>query len=345
MKIEKHYFGDTETHKRVDLFILSNANGVAVKLMTYGGRIIELHAPDRSGQSGNIVLGFDNLAPYLQKNPYFGATIGRVANRISQGRFTIDHKPYYPSVNEGANTLHGGLIGFDGRVWSADEVDTLGNRSLRLQYFSPDGEEGFPGNLRVSTTYTLLDNNELRIDYMATTDLATTVNLTNHSYFNLKGPGNDTILDHRLTIYADQYTPTNESQIPTGQIVKVAGTPLDFTTPHVIGERIAQVPGGYDHNYVLNGPPHQMKRAARVEEQSTGRALEIETTQPGIQFYSGNRLDGKLTGIGGVYHKHAGLCLEPQHFPDSVNHPNFPSTVVRSDQGYQETAVYRFLTF
>lgn len=344
MKIEKHFFGQSETNERVDLYTLTNSNGIVVKITNFGGRITELYTPDKTGKLGNIVLGFDNLKQYEQKNPYFGATIGRVANRIASGHFTIDHKIFHTPINNGPNTLHGGLIGFDRRVWEVEEKTENGLNSLRFHYFSPDGEEGFPGNLQAYCYFSLLDNNELRMDFVATVDLPTIVNMTNHSYFNLKGPGVGTILDHRLTIYADKYTPRDENLIPTGEIAPVAGTPGDFTKPHLVGERIGELPHGYDHNFVLNSREKQMKRAARVEEDTTGRVLEVATTQPGVQFYSGNFLDGTLVGIGGAYPRHAALCLETQHYPDSIHHPNFPTTILRPGQEYRETAVYRFST-
>jgi aldose 1-epimerase len=344
MKIERHFFGKCETDQDVQLFVLSNANGITAKVITFGGRITELYTPDRAGKSGNIVLGFDNLNQYEHDKAYLGATIGRVANRVTGGFFHIDHKPFRLRTNHGPNTLHGGLLGFSHQVWDADETEVAGSRTLRLRYFSRDGEEGFHGNLRATTLFTLLDDNELRIEFIATTDLPTAVNMTNHAYFNLKGPGVGTILDHRLSVNADQYTPTDENLLPTGQIAPVAGTPMDFTKPHVIGERLSQLPRGYDHNYVLNGGTNQMKQAARLEEDTTGRVIEIETTQPGLQFYTGNSLDGTIVGIGGPYPRNSALCLETQHFPDSMHHPNFPSIVLRPDQEYRQTAVYRFST-
>jgi aldose 1-epimerase len=345
MKIERHHFGKTDIDEPVDLFTLKNTNGLTVRFANYGGRITEILVPDRAGRFANVALGYDALAPYVDQNPYFGAIVGRFANRIADGRFVIDAYPYETPRNNGANTLHGGLLGFDRRVWEASEVDVPGGRGVRLFYHSPNMEEGFPGNLDVTVTYALLDNNEFRIDYLATTDRPTPVNLSNHTYFNLKGAGNGTVLDHALRLHASHYTPVDESLIPTGEIRAVAGTPMDFTTPHKIGSRLADVRGGYDHNYVLDGRnAGQLTDCARLEEETTGRVLEIRTTEPGVQFYSGNFLDGSITGPGGAYVKHGGLCLETQHFPDSVNQPTFPNTVLRPGEEYRQTTTWRFST-
>jgi aldose 1-epimerase len=344
MKTEQQSFGTAETGQKVDLFILSNNKGMTAKVTTFGGRITELHVPDKAGKSSNVVLGYDNLKQYEHKNPYLGATIGRVANRIAGGHFQIEHKPYHTPVNNGPNTLHGGLLGFDRRVWQADETEVAGQRVLRLRYLSPDGEEGFPGSMHATATFALTDNNELRLEFIATSDLPTAVNMTNHSYFNLKGAGVGTILDHRITLYADQYTPSDESLIPTGEIASVKGTPYDFLQTHTIGERIEQTPRGYDTNYVLGGTSGHMRHAAKVEESTTGRVMEVHTTQPGIQFYSGNFLDGTLVGIGGPFVRHGGFCLETQHFPDSVHHANFPSILLYPGKEYRESALYRFST-
>jgi aldose 1-epimerase len=338
MSIERSNFGRLPDGRAVELFTLRNRHGMTAKIINYGGIVTELHVPDRNGKPGNIVLGFDNLAQYLQpNNPYFGAIIGRVANRIAHGRFTIDGKTCQVTVNTPPNTLHGGKSGFDKKVWSARTTDD----SLTLTYASPDGEEGFPGTLKATVAYSLAaDQNLLHIDYTAKTDKSTPVNLTNHSYFNLQGPGGGAILDHVLMISADAYTPVDEGLIPTGQIAAVAGTPMDFRQPTRIGQRIDRVSGGYDHNYVLNNSAI----GARVHEPTTGRALELATTQPGCQLYTGNFLDGTINGIGGKYQKHGAFCLETQHFPDSVNHPNFPSTILHPGQTYRQTAIYRFST-
>jgi aldose 1-epimerase len=305
--------------------------------------------PDRSGKPGNIVLGFDRLEPYLAGVPYFGSTIGRVGNRIAKGTFRLNGKTYKLATNNGPNHLHGGLKGFDKVVWKA-EVAAAG-ATVRFSYHSPDGEEGYPGNLDVAVAYTLTDANELHLDYTATTDKATPVNLTNHSYFNLAGEGSGGILDHVLAIYADQLTPVDDTLIPTGKLAAVKGTVFDFTTPTAIGARIAKVPiappVGYDHNYVLrprgNMAGSGLTLAARVTEPTSGRVMEVRTTEPGIQFYSGNFLDGTIKNRKGVpYEKHAAFCLETQHYPDSVNHPNFPSTILEPGRTYRTTTVYAF---
>ena len=288
--------------------------------------------PDKDGKLGDVVLGFDNVSGYqspefLKAGPYFGALIGRYGNRMQRGKFTLDGKAYTLATNNGPNTLHGGKIGFDKVVWQAEPGTSADGQSLKLTYLSKDGEEGYPGNLSVTVVYTLTDDNALKIDYTATTDKATPVNLTNHAYFNLNhGAGKD-ILAHEVTLPADRYTVVDAGLIPTGELRPVTGTPFDFTTPHAIGERIAQVPGGYDHNWVLNNRRRQAHAAATVYEPTSGRTMEVTTDEPGIQFYTGNFLDGTLTGKGGtVYGKHAGFCLETQHFPDSPNQPKFPST-------------------
>jgi aldose 1-epimerase len=342
MNIQKSSFGKTKDGVAVDLYSLSNSHGLIARITNYGTHITELHMPDRRGDAMDIVLGFDRIEPYLEPNPYFGATIGRVANRIAKGRFTLDGKEYHLPINSGGNTLHGGLAGFDRRVWTAAQA---GDCSLRFTYLSPDQEEGFPGNLHATVTISLSETNELRIDYEATTDKPTPVNLTNHSYFNLAGAGRGDVLDHRLTLHADQYTPVDDDLIPTGQIAPVSGTAMDFTTPHAIGERIAQLKGGYDHNFVVNeGGQGKLVSVGIVQEPTSGRTMEVLTTQPGVQFYTGNFLDGQIRGIGGAYSKHGALCLETQHYPDSVNHPNFPTTILRPGETYRQSAVYRFST-
>jgi len=303
--------------------------------MNYGGAITSLKTPDRNGHFGDIVLGFETLDEYVRNTRYFGPLIGRHANRIARGRFSLNGVEYQLPCNNGANHLHGGFRGFDKREWTVRED---GN-TLHLTYFSEDGEEGYPGNLKAFVDYVLLDN-ELRIAYRATTDRDTIVNLTNHSYFNLRGEG--TILDHELTLNADHFTPVSGDLIPTGEIKPVAGTPMDFRNGKAIGSDLAAA-GGYDHNFVLNDWDGSLRSAARLYEATTGRVLEILTTEPGMQFYSGNFLDGSFTGkYGYVYEKYTGLCLEPQHFPDAPNHPNFPSTVLRAGEEYTHISVYRF---
>ncbi len=345
--VERLDFGRTpEQGKPVDLYVLTNANGLVAKIMTYGALLTELHVPDRDGKLGDIVLGFDNLDAYLAGHPYFGATVGRVANRIGGAKFTLDGKEYLLAPNDGPNTLHGGIVGFDKVVWNATPLRTAAGPAVRFEYLSRDGEEGFPGNLRVRVTYTLTNDNALRIDYRAITDKATPVNLTHHSYFNLAGPENGDILGHRLTLAASHYTPVDATLVPTGESAPVAGTPLDFTRPKRIGRDIGQMtgePGGYDHNFCLDSGGGRLAFAARVEEKSTGRVMDIYTTEPGIQLYTGNFLDGTLTGKGGVvYQKHSGLCLETQHFPDSINKPEFRSVVLRPGQVYRQTTVHVF---
>ena len=346
--IQKTVFGKTKDGAAVDLFTLTNANGMKAKIMTYGAILTELHVPDRQGRSDDVVLGFDDLESYLKGHPHFGATTGRVANRIAKGKFTLDGKEYTLAVNNGPNSLHGGLKGFDKVVWKAESKEASEGVAVQLTYVSPDGEEGYPGNLTTVVNYTLTNQNELRIDYKATTDKATPVNLTNHSYFNLAGPQSGDILGHELTLAADEYTPADDTLIPTGEIRSVKGTPLDFTKAATIGSRIAQVAdktGGYDHNFVLRGKGKSLALAARAYEPKTGRVMEMYTTEPAVQLYTGNFLDGKLKGKGGVmYQKHQAFCLEAQHFPDSVNHPEFPSVILRPGQTYTQTTVYKFST-
>jgi aldose 1-epimerase len=364
----KTAFGQTKEGVPVDQYTLTNRRGMVAKVITYGATLTDLIVPDRSGKTVEVVLGYDKLEPYLAGVPYFGATIGRVGNRIAKGRFTLDGKTYQLATNNGPNHLHGGVKGFDKVVWKGEAVPGSGGASVRFSYHSPDGEEGYPGNLDATVTYTLTEDNELRLDYTATTDKATPVNLTNHSYFNLAGDGSGDILGHVLMIAADYYTPVDATLIPTGEIAPVKGTVFDFTTPTAIGARIAKVPiappVGYDHNFVLRKPaagtaqPAAGKQAtgsgqpagesaltlaARVVEPKSGRTMEVLTTEPGMQFYSGNFLDGSLKNRNGIpITKHAAFCLETQHFPDSVNHPNFPSTILQPGQVYRTTTVYKF---
>ncbi|MCI0456547.1 MAG: galactose mutarotase [Gemmataceae bacterium] len=344
--IKKQAFGKTSDGTAVDLYTLTNTKGMTAKITNYGGIVTELHAPDRDGKFENVVLGFDNLAGYLKGHPYFGAICGRVANRIAGARFTLDGKEYKLAANNGPHSLHGGTKGFDKVVWKAEPQDTSDGPALKLTYVSPEGEEGFPGKLTTIVTYTLTSNNELKIDYKATTDKATPVNLTHHGYFNLLGPKDETILGHEMLIVADSYTPTDEKLIPTGTIERVKGTPLDFTRFTPIGARIKQIksdPVGYDHNYVLGTQGKGAVLAAQVREPKTGRLMEVFTTEPAIQLYTGNFLDGKQTGQGGItYRQHYGFCLEAQHYPDSVHHNNFPSIILRPGQTYTQTTVYRF---
>jgi aldose 1-epimerase len=344
--IQKQPFGKTPEGTEVDLYTLTNANGMMAKITNYGGIVTELHTPDRTGKLENIVLGFDNLKDYLAGHPFFGAIVGRVGNRIAKASFTLDGKEYKLEPNNGPNTLHGGKKAFDKVVWKAEPQENADGVALKLSYLSPDGEEGFPGNLATTVVYTITNRNELKIDYTATTDKATPVNLTQHNYFNLGTPKSGPVLGHELMIAADTHTPTDDALIPTGEIKPVKDTPLDFSTPTTIGARIEQVkgnPGGYDHNYVIRGGGKGLVLAARVYEPKTGRVMEVHTTEPGVQFYSGNFLDGKQKGLDGVvYRKHHGFCLETQHFPDSVHHANFPSIILRPGKTYTQTTVYRF---
>lgn len=345
--ITKRAFGKTTNQEQVELYTLTNANGVEVRIMTYGGTVVSLKVPDRNGKLDDVVLGYDSLDGYLKNSPYFGAIIGRYGNRIGKGRFSLDGKEYTLSKNDGENTLHGGTRGFDKAVWKAAEVKTKDGVALSLGYFSKDGEEGFPGNLSVTVVYTLTNKNELKIDYSATTDKTTVVNLTHHSYFNLASHG--TVLGHEVMINAGKFTPVDAGLIPTGELRSVKGTPMDFTASNAIGARIDQpyeqlvLGRGYDHNWVLDRSSKNPLLAARVYEPTSGRVIEVYTTEPGIQFYSGNFLDGTITGKGGsVYDKRSGFCLETQHFPDSPNKPGFPSTVLKPGQKYHTITIYRF---
>lgn len=334
-------YGSLPDGSQVNLHTLTNAQGMSAAVSDYGALLVSLKSADREGEIGEITLGFDSLEGYLGKHPYFGATVGRYANRIAGARFSLDGIEYRLAANNGENHLHGGLIGFDRVLWEADVFAEDGTCGVCFSRVSPDGEEGYPGNLDVTVTYTLTDMDELRIDMEAMTDRATPLNLTNHAYFNLCGHGD--VLGHVVGIAAAKYTPVNAALIPTGRLAKVAGTPLDFTTPHAIGERLAALPGGYDHNFVLDRKADgQLFAAARVEAPESGRVLEVSTTEPGIQFYTGNFLDGSLTGRGGVrYARHAGFCLEPQKFPDSPNQPAFPSSILRPGSMYVHTILFR----
>jgi len=349
MKTEKQAFGKLPDGTPVDLYTLTNANGVEMKVMTYGGIVISLKTPDRNGKLEDIVLGYDNLQGYLDKTPFFGALIGRYGNRIGKGQFTLNGKTYQLPKNDGENTLHGGNKGFDKVVWTAKPLNIKDGAALELTYLSKDGEEGFPGNLSVRVVYTLNNKNEWRIDYSATTDKDTVVNLTQHSYFNLAAGGAANNLGHEISLNADRFTPGDKALIPTGELRAVKGTPMDFTKPMTIGAHIddnydqLQLAGGYDHNWVLNKAGNSLSLAARVYEPTTGRVMEVSTTEPGVQFYAGNFLDGTITGKGGkVYVKRYGFCLETQHYPDSPNKPSFPSTLLKPGQKYTTTTVYKF---
>lgn len=343
-------FGKTADGQEVQLFTLMNKNGIEAQITNFGGIVVSLKTPDRKGQLADIVLGYDNLEGYIGDKAYLGAIIGRYANRIAKGQFVLNGKTYHIPLNDGPNVLHGGPDAFNKKVWTAKDISTHTTPMLQLTYLSKDGENGFPGNLNVQVTYSLTSNNELRIDYAATTDKDTVLNLTNHSYFNLKGEGQGDILQHEVRLNANKFTPVDVTLIPTGELKNVQGTPFDFRKSTAIGARInmddqqLKYGLGYDHNWVLNGMgAGQLVTAARVHEPTTGRVLEVLTDQPGVQFYSGNHLDGTIHGKGGkVYQQRAAFCLETQHYPDSPNHPAFPSTVLKPGQKFHSTTIYKF---
>jgi aldose 1-epimerase len=347
-KMQKQAFGKTEDGQPVDLYILTNKNGVEAAITNYGGTVVSLKVPDRNGKVEDVVLGYDKLDGYADGKAYIGATVGRYANRIAHATFTLDGTTYTLAKNDGDNHLHGG---FNKRVWTAKDVSTSAGQALELIYLSKDGEENFPGNLSVKVVYTLTGQNELKIDYSATTDKDTVLNLTNHAYFNLAGQGNGDILQQQIMIRADRFTPIDATSIPTGELRSVKGTPFDFTTATAIGARIEQddpqlkLGRGYDHNWVVNsGPAGSPSLAAQAYDPHSGRVLEVWTTEPGIQLYTGNFLDGIRGKAGKVYNRRYAFCLETQHFPDSPNHANFPSTVLKPGQRYQSTTVYKFST-
>lgn len=348
MSVTKSAFGKLSDGAQVDLYTLKNARGVTVKIMTYGGVITSLKAPDRRGQPGEVQLGFDTLDEYLKGHPYFGALCGRVANRIAGGRFKIDGKTYQLATNNGPNHLHGGEQGFDKKVWKAKPIEDKDRVGVELTYVSPDGEEGYPGTLSTTVVYSLTDKNELTIDYTAESDKATPVNLTNHTYWNLADGGKSDVLSHRLTLKASRYLPVDATMIPTGEVKSVAGTPMDFLHETAIGARIEQVggePGGYDHCYVLDKQPGEsLSLAARLVDPASGRVMEVFTTEPAIQLYTGNFLDGTLKSRGATFGQRHAVCLETQHYPDSINQPKFPSTLLKPGQTYRHTTIHRFST-
>jgi aldose 1-epimerase len=346
--IRKQPFGQLAGGETIDLYSLTNRNGIEMRVISYGGIVVSMKTPDRAGNFADIVLGFSTLQEYVDHNPYFGALIGRYANRIADGKFTLEGQEYQLPRNNGENHLHGGWRGFDKVVWEAHEATSPTGVALVLRYLSLDGEEGYPGNLTVNVIYTLTDEDEWRIDYRAATDQTTIINLTQHSYFNLAAAG--TILNHELFINADEFTPVNDAMIPTGEYRKVMGTPMDFTHPATIGRQLdaedeqIRKAKGFDHNWVLRRGSSDLPMAASLFEPESRRGIEVYTTQPGLQFYSGNYLDGSLIGKAGQrYEQHAGLCLEAQHFPDSPNHPRFPSTVLTPVEVYRATTIYKFL--
>ncbi len=334
--ITENSFGNYN-NSPVTEYTLTNPSGMQVSILNYGSTITKLMVPDKDGRMGDVVLGFESFEGYRQKNnPYMGALVGRYANRIGNAKFTLDGKTYTLAANNFGNSLHGGNVGFDKVIWN---VTKIGDSSLKLTYQSKDGEEGYPGNLNAEVIYALGSDNSLKIDYTATTDKATPVNLTNHSYFNLSAGKDSTILGHVVQLNAEKYTPVNDQLIPTGQVADVKGTPLDFTTAKTVGKEIDKVKGGYDHNWILKD-----QEAATVYDPGSGRYMEVFTTQPGVQFYTGNFLNGSLTSTknGGKYGQHAGLCLETQHYPDSPNQPSFPTTILKPGETYKQTTVYKF---
>ena len=349
LRSSERVFGKTPEGVAVRLYTLQNAHGMRATITNYGGIVTSLVVPDRNGRPGDVVLGFDSLEGYLRGSPYFGAIVGRYANRIAGARFTLDGVAYSLAANDHGNALHGGVRGFDKVLWEATpDPDSL-RSALRLHYVSSDGEEGYPGRLDVTVTYEVTDANELRITYGATTDKPTVLNLSHHGYFNLAGQGSRSIIGHELLLAADRYTPVDDSLIPTGELARVGGTAFDFRTAAPIGDRIdaderqLRYGKGYDHNFVVLGVPGTLRLAARLRDPQSGRTMEVLTTEPGIQFYSGNFLDGTLVGKGGVkYRRRSGLCLETQHFPDSPHHANFPTTVLRPGQAFRSETVYRF---
>jgi len=343
--VTKKEFGKTADGHAVELYTLTNSNGMRADIMTYGGTLVSLTAPDRTGKFGDVILGLDEVGSYEKGTAYFGALIGRYGNRIGKAQFVLDGKTYKLSANDNGNTLHGGAKGFDKRVWTAKPG---AGAELELTYVSKDGEEGFPGTLTAKVVYSLTDKNEIKIDYTATTDKDTVVNLTNHTYFNLAGPGEGTILNHEVAINASRFTPVDAGLIPTGELRPVKGTPFDFHNPTAIGARIGQndeqlkFGKGYDHNWVLDKNSAGLTGAAVVHEPKTGRVMEVWTTEPGLQFYTGNFLDGTLKGKGKTYAYRGGFCMETQHYPDSPNKPDFPSTTLKPGQTYKTTTLYRF---
>ena len=351
--VEKRAFGKTPEGTAIDLYVLKNTHGVEANVITFGAALVSLKTPDRSGNIADVVLGYKDIDGYVNDKAYLGATVGRYANRIANGKFTLEGKTYQVPKNDGDNSLHGGLKGFNKRVWTAHDVSSAKGPAVRFTYLSSDGEEGYPGNLKVNVTYSLSNDNALRIEYAATTDKSTVVNLTNHAYFNLAGEGRGgDMLRHELTLHADRFTPIDSTLIPTGDLRAVKSTPFDFTSATPIGARIDQddeqlkFGKGYDHNWTLNGGKGTAPvLAAEVYEPESGRLLQILTTEPGIQFYSGNFLDGNIRGKSGMPYNHrSAFCLETQHFPDSPNHPNFPSTVLKPGQSFHSVTIYKFST-
>ena len=342
--VQKTDFGKLQDGTQIEQYTLRNTSGAEAKIITYGATLTELWMPDKNGKKADIILGFDNLQGYLGDEPYFGATVGRYANRIAKGKFTLDGKEYSLPINNGPNSLHGGINGFSRRVWKAEPLTVANGAAVRFIYVAKDGEEGYPGTFTATVTYTLTNDNSLKLAYTAKTDKPTILNLTNHSYFNLSGAGSGDILKDLLWVDSDRYTPTDDTLIPTGKLESVEGTPYDFRKPTAIGKRNGDIPkvGGYDINLVLNGKARTLRRVAEVKDPNSGREMEVLTDQPGVQVYVGIGLDGKLHGVGGAYQKYGAVCLETQHFPDSPNHANFPSTVLRPGKEFRSETVYKF---
>ena len=343
-KVEKSSFGKLSDGTEIEQYTLGNAKGAVAKVITYGATLTELWIPDKSGKNADVVLGFDKIDGYAGDQPYFGAIVGRYANRIAKGKFALDGKEYSLFVNNGPNSLHGGKVGFNRKVWKAEPVKVAHGAAVKFTYVSADGEEGYPGTLTVEATYELTDDSAVKISYRASTDKPTVINLTNHSYFNLSGAGSGDVLKNVLQLNADRYTPVGDTLIPNGELKSVAGTPFDFRKPTPIGDLSGKIPGiaGYDHNFVLNGKAGTLQRIGNLSDPASGRSMEIWTTEPGVQLYIGIGLDGSNKGVGGAYQKFGAVCLETQHFPDSPNHPTFPSTVVRPGQDYRSETIYKF---
>ena len=343
--VEKKPYGTTADGKSVDQYTLTNAKGASADIISYGGILTHLMVPDKDGKMGDVVLGFDDLAGYEKSSPYFGAIVGRVANRIAKGTYTVDGKEYHCAINNGVNSLHGGLKAYDKRIWDVQDVSTANGPAIKLTLTDPDGSEGFPGTVKVAVVYTLTNDDVLHIEYTATTDKTTPINLTNHTYWNLKDAGKSVIDGHVLKTYADHYTPVDDTQIPTGEIAPTKGTPIDFSIAKPIGQDIEAMggnPAGYDHNLVLNSQDGSLAKAAEVWEPTTGRVLEVWTTEPGLQFYSGNFLAGLFQGKDGTaYAKHSAFAFEAQKYPDSINHPKFPTELVKPGETYHQITEYR----
>ena len=343
--IQSHEYGTLANGLAVTLFELTNNNGMSLELIDYGASLVSLKTHDKSGKIDDVALGWDDIEGWAENSCYFGATVGRYANRIAKGQFSIDGVNYDVATNNGPNHLHGGIVGFNKKMWNASTSETENSSSVKFRYTSPDGEEGYPGTLSVSVTYTLTDSGEVQIDYEAITDKTTIINLTHHSYWNLAGHSSDTILDHELQLNASNYLPVDDTSIPTGEVCSVKDTPMDFLTPHIIGDRIEDIDGGYDHNWCLDAYDGSSTfLAAILRHHASGRVMEMETTEPGVQFYSANYLSGEKGKDGVLYPRRSGLCLEAQKWPDSPNRPEFPSAILKPGETYRQTCIYRFYT-